>query len=231
MRSAADLRIGGLARLSSCDWPGQLVATVFTQGCPWDCPYCHNPHLIAAGEGATPWSEVAGFLAKRVGLLDGVVFSGGEPTAQAALPEAVRAVRELGFPVGLHTGGALPERFQAVLGELAWVGFDVKAPFPDYERVTRVPGSGERAWASLQTLVASGVPFEVRTTVHPDLLDADALSRLADDLLAAGVREWTVQAYRRAGAREGLLGASNLTEGDIPAEARSRFERFTFREA
>lgn len=222
------LRIGGLTPLSSCDWPGELVATVFAQGCPFDCPYCHNPHLLAAGEGAVAWADVMALLQARRGLLDGVVFSGGEPTAQAVLPDAIAEVRELGFRVGLHTAGPLPERLSAVLPLVDWVGFDVKAPFGEYERVTRVPGSGERALASLRALVASGVAFEARTTVHPDLLDAAALDRLAAELAAEGVAEWAVQAYRPLGARPGLDAAA-LTEADVPLTARKRFASFSFR--
>ena len=141
-----DLRVGGLARWSSCDWPGQLVATVFLQGCPWRCRYCHNPHLLPVhGDGEIAWPQVLAFLETRRDLLDGVVFSGGEPLIQAALPEAMGAVRALGFGVGLHTSGAAPERLKAVLPLVDWVGFDVKAPFADYARITGVAGSGEAA--------------------------------------------------------------------------------------
>lgn len=224
----AELRIGGLTPLSSCDWPGELVATVFTQGCPLDCPYCHNPHLLAAGAGDVAWTDVTALLAARRGLLDGVVFSGGEPTAQTGLADAMREVRGLGFRVGLHTAGPLPERLEAVLPLVDWVGFDVKAPFGEYERVTRVPASGERALASLRALVASGVAFEARTTVHPDLLDAAALERLAAELAAEGVTDWAVQAYRPVGARPGLAAVA-LAEADVPAAARSLFASFTFR--
>ncbi|KAA5602157.1 anaerobic ribonucleoside-triphosphate reductase activating protein [Blastochloris sulfoviridis] len=182
-----ELSIGGLARWSSCDWPGQLVATVFLQGCPWRCRYCHNPHLLPArSDGEIAWREVLAFLQARRGLLDGVVFSGGEPTIQAALPEAMDAVRALGFGVGLHTGGPAPERLKAVLPLVDWVGFDVKAPFDDYARITGVPGSGEAARSSLKLLLASGVACDLRTTVHPALLDETALARLADDLAALG---------------------------------------------
>jgi pyruvate formate lyase activating enzyme len=149
----AELRVGGLSRLSSCDWPGQLVATVFLQGCPWRCRYCHNPHLLPApGDGEIAWREVLAFLEARRGLLDGVVFSGGEPTVQAALPAAMRTVRALGFGVGLHTGGPTPERLKAVLPLVDWVGFDVKAPFADYARITGVASSGEAARLSLTHL-------------------------------------------------------------------------------
>jgi pyruvate formate lyase activating enzyme len=223
-----ELRIGGLAPLSSCDWPGELVATVFAQGCPFDCAYCHNPHLLSLGEGGVAWADVIALLEARRGLLDGVVFSGGEPTAQAALPDAVREVRELGFRIGLHTAGPLPERLEAVLPLVDWVGFDVKAPFAEYETITRVAGSGERALASLRALIASGVDFEARTTVHPDLLDADALERLSADLAAEGVSRWVVQAYRAEGSRPGLAPV-RLSEDEVPTSARARFADVTFR--
>ena len=85
------LRVGGLTPLSTSDWPGMLAAVVFCQGCPWRCGYCHNPGLIPArGDNEIPWEDVLAFLRRRQGLLDGVVFSGGEPTAQAGLLDAMR---------------------------------------------------------------------------------------------------------------------------------------------
>lgn len=202
----ADLRIGGLARLSTCDWPGELAATIFCQGCPWSCPYCHNPHLLPAeGPDELAWAGVLAFLDSRRGLLDGVVFSGGEATLQAALPEAVREVRAMGFRVGLHTAGPYPERLAAVLPWLDWVGFDVKAPFAEYDRITGAPRSGGRALDSLRRLVASGVAFELRTTVHPALLDEDALARLRGELEALGVSQHKIQPFRPAGCADPAL--------------------------
>jgi len=185
------------------DWPGRLVATVFCQGCPWRCPYCHNPHLLAARgapETQVPWSEVLAFLERRRGLLDGVVFSGGEPTAQTALPDAIRAVRTLGFRVGLHTAGPWPERLAAVLSDLDWVGFDVKAPFEEYAAVTGVLGSGDKALASLRVLLESSVAFEARTTVHPALVDTAMLDRLAGMLANMGVPMFVIQQARSTAA-------------------------------
>jgi pyruvate formate lyase activating enzyme len=209
-RSSSEIRVGGLARLSSVDWPGELAATIFTQGCPWDCPYCHNPHLLSATPLAEPaaelipWRAVVAFLDSRVGLLDGVVFSGGEPLAQPALVAAIAEVREMGFRVALHTSGVAPARLAEVLPHLDWVGFDAKAPFAEYERITRMPGSGVSARESLLLLVASGVAYEVRTTVHPDLLGEEELLRLAEELRALGVSRWVLQPYRPDGARPGL---------------------------
>lgn len=229
------MRIGGFVPLSTIDWPGQLVATIFTRGCPWDCPYCHNPHLLTgqdpAGETApTPtWPEIRAFLAQRRGLLDGVVFSGGEPTAQSGLGEALAEARALGFRTALHTGGSLPDRFEALLPLLDWVGFDVKAPFSEYDRVTRREGSGAAARRSLQALVASEVPFEVRTTLHPDLLDEHDLRAMAHELKTHGVRHWFIQLYRSEGVREGVLAPWNGDADVLPHDLGVGFETFGVR--
>ncbi len=202
------LRIGGLQPWSSCDWPGELVATVFCQGCSWACPYCHNPQLRSPqGDGRIAWSEVLTFLKHRRGLLDGVVLSGGEPLLQGHLIEAVNEVRTHGFKVGLHTGGAVPERFAAVLPLVEWVGFDVKAPFAEYETITQVPDSGAAAKESLLLLLMSGVPHQLRTTVHPKLLDDAAIERLNADLAAMGCGPTLIQEFRKEGVADaGLAG-------------------------
>lgn len=200
------LRVGGLTPLTTTDWPGKLAAVVFCQGCPWRCRYCHNPHLIPPrGQTEIPWDEVLAFLRRRRGLLDGVVFSGGEPTAQGGLADAMRAVRALGFGVGLHTGGAYPRRLADVLPLVDWVGLDAKAPFDDYARITGVAGSGEPARESLDLLLASGVAHEVRTTVHPALLSADEVAALAATLASCGVRHHVRQAFRPQGCADADL--------------------------
>ena len=203
---SAELRVGGLARLSTCDWPGELVATIFCQGCPWACGYCHNPHLIPPNaETDMEWTDVLSFLESRRGLLDGVVFSGGEPTLQAALPEAMRAARVLGFRIGLHTAGPYPARLAEVLPLTDWIGFDVKAAFDDYGRITAVAGSGIKAKASLARVLASGVACDIRTTVHDALLDRTALTRLASDLAALGVCNHRLQPFRATGCTNAAL--------------------------
>jgi len=204
------LRIGGLVPFSSVDWPGQFAAVVFVQGCPWRCAYCHNPHLqhrSGMAEGQIDWPGFLIWLRRRKGLLDGVVFSGGEPTLDAALPAAMADVHELGFQVGLHTAGIYPQRLQALLPLLDWVGLDVKAPLHDgavHTRVTGVPQSHEDVAQSLALLAGSDVAFECRTTAHPQLLDEAALITLADQMAAAGARRWVLQIYRDTGCVNSL---------------------------
>ncbi|MDD5304810.1 MAG: anaerobic ribonucleoside-triphosphate reductase activating protein, partial [Elusimicrobia bacterium] len=112
--------------LSTTDYPGVLSAVLFLQGCPWRCSYCHNPHLIPADSPPErEWESALAFLRGRVGLLDAVVFSGGEPTLQDGLEDAMREVKAMGFKIGLHTGGAYPERLVALLPLIDWVGLDI----------------------------------------------------------------------------------------------------------
>ena len=207
---APALRVGGVVRFSSTDWPGRLAAVLFLQGCPWHCGYCQNPHLLPPhGAHEEDWTATLAWLATRRGLLDAIVFSGGEPTAQPELGAAIRAVRAMGFGVGLHTGGAYPRRLLEVARDVDWVGLDIKAPMLDYEAVTGVPRSGFAAFASLDLLLKTGVALEVRTTVHPALTPPGMLVTLARELAQAGIVRWVLQAFRTIGcANEALLAAS-----------------------
>jgi pyruvate formate lyase activating enzyme len=206
---AAPLRVGGIVRFSTTDWPGRLAAVLFLQGCPWHCGYCHNPHLLPMrSDNELDWSEALAWLGTRRGLLDGVVFSGGEPTAQAGLRAAIGAVRAHGFAIGLHTGGAYPRRLAEVVADVDWIGFDVKAPIDDYARVTGIAGSGIAAFASLDIVIRAGASVEVRTTVHPDLTPAASLRALARELAERGIARWVLQRFRPIGCASDALVAA-----------------------
>ncbi|HOP16708.1 MAG TPA: anaerobic ribonucleoside-triphosphate reductase activating protein [Gammaproteobacteria bacterium] len=204
------MQVGGITPLTTIDYPGELAAVVFCQGCPWRCRYCHNGHLLPRGlYSPIDWQEeVIGLLQRRRGLLDAVVFSGGEPTVQRGLPAAVAEVRALGFKVGLHTAGCYPERLDELLPAIDWVGLDIKALPEDYPALTGVSGSGERAFDSLRYLVESGVAHEVRVTVHDALLPADKLQRLLGLLREAGAAKIMLQHCRTDNVLDSALGVS-----------------------
>ncbi len=227
------LRIGGITPYSATDYPGCFAAVIFCQGCPWRCAYCHNPHLLSAS--APPsiaWEEVTQFLGRRQGLLDAVVFSGGEPTLQAGLGDAARAVRALGFKVGLHTAAMYPDRLRELLPLFDWVGMDVKAPFADYPQVTGVPGSGAKALTSARMILDSGAEYELRTTVHSALLSLDALAAMAHELAALGVQRYVLQEFRQLGCRERLPPTQpNYLDCDEVERLGRQFSEFLVRRA
>lgn len=213
--AADDLVIAGLTPLSTCDWPDRLVTTVFLQGCPWRCGYCHN-HAICdpRAPGEVAWSDVRALLAGRAGLLDGVVFSGGEPTRQRALAEAMREVRAAGFGVGLHTGGAYPRRLAELLPLVDWVGLDVKATPGRYDAVTGVPNSARPAFESLRLVLGAGVEVQVRTTVDPTVLGDTDVAELRALLAGLGVRDHVLQEVRTIGVRpEYARALAGVTSG------------------
>lgn len=228
------LKVGGIASFTTTDYPGKLAAVVFVQGCPWKCAYCHNPHLQARTETSpTPWDEVITMLKRRKGLLDAVVFSGGEPTIDPALEDAIKQVRALGFHIGLHTGGSYPRRLADILPLIDWVGIDIKAPFADYERTTGIAGSGEQALTCAQAVIASGIAHEFRTTIHPDLISDDALLKLAQTLSAMGVGNYALQVFRKTGCDSDALAAvgSDYPPKELVTKIAGMFERFTLRDA
>ncbi|MBX3195868.1 MAG: anaerobic ribonucleoside-triphosphate reductase activating protein [Microbacteriaceae bacterium] len=199
---ADELQIAGIARLSTCDWPGRLVATVFLQGCPLACGYCHNHGILDPRvPGALAWSEVLDLLARRRGLLDGVVFSGGEPTRQPALIDAMRQVHAAEFAVGLHTAGPYPLRFAEVLPLCDWIGLDIKAAESRYAQVTGVAAAGPRAFACLRMALEAGVDLQVRTTVDPTTMTDDDVAELTAALHELGVVEHVLQTVRLEGVR------------------------------
>jgi pyruvate formate lyase activating enzyme len=201
------LRIGGFVPFSTVDFPGRLAAVVFCQGCPWSCRYCHNPHLQPFDGGTPDWPRIEAFLETRRGLLDAVVFSGGEPTAQLELLDAMRSARRMGFAVGLHTAGIFPFRLRRALDYADWVGLDVKAPFDCYEATTGCRASGRSAEEALRIVLRSGVDYELRTTVHPALLDDSAKNRIRHCLEHLGARPTRWQEFRAAGCHDEELNA------------------------
>ena len=173
-REALGLPVAGIIPFSATDWPGRLTATVFTQGCPWRCVYCHNPFLQDVGTGSHEFAKALELMERRRGLLDGLVISGGEPTMHRSLPWAIRETHRRGFPVGLHTCGYAPARLAALLGDDRtrpdWIGLDVKALPADLPSVVGcTPAVAERSAVALglvaETAARTGMEVQVRTTV------------------------------------------------------------------
>ncbi len=208
------LSIGGLTPFTTIDYPDHLAAVVFCQGCPWRCGYCHNTHLLDFhAKPALSWNDVDHFLQRRQKLLDAVVFSGGEPTLQKGLLEAMQHVRYLGFKVGLHTAGINSKRLKNLLPYLDWVALDIKAPFGRYAPITGIANSDKEPWKSAKLILESGVAYEIRTTVHPQLLNENDLLELVTSLADLGVQQHVLQDCRSAHCLDASL--ENLLHNHI----------------
>lgn len=189
-----DFKIAAILKFSTLDYPGKLSAVVFSQGCPIRCVYCHNPDFQDYKKPATiEFDKLLYFLKERKGLLDAVVFSGGEPLMQKDLYDAISIVRQEGFLTGLHTAGTIPNKFEQILPLLDWVGFDIKTDFEKYEKITKIPNSGKLALESFELLRNSGINFEIRTTVDSRNINSEDLINIAKFLNSKGVKKWVLQ--------------------------------------
>jgi pyruvate formate lyase activating enzyme len=197
------LAVSGLVPLTANDFPGCLAAVIFCQGCPWSCRYCHNPHLQPRCRGSYDWQELINFFRRRIGLLDAIVFSGGEPVIQLeALFSAATELKAMGFKIGLHTGGCYPAGIKQLLPLLDWVGLDIKALSEDYAVVTGVRHSGIPAYQSLKLLLDADIDLEVRTTINAALITESQLLKLAQLLSGMGVKNYALQYFRPIGCND-----------------------------
>ena len=167
--------ISGLQKMTLLDYPGKVACTVFLQGCNYRCPFCHNSELLCHdGEEFMTEDAFIAFLEKRVGLLDGVCVSGGEPTLYAGLEEMLRRIKALGFAVKLDTNGSRPDVLKTLVekGLVDHVAMDVKNSPRQYGETTGIPGVAlDRIGESLRFLLTDAVSYELRTTVVEPLHD------------------------------------------------------------
>jgi pyruvate formate lyase activating enzyme len=184
------LRIGGFQKLTLVDFPGKVAATVFTQGCNFRCGYCHNPELVLPQFFQTPLAPgpVLDYLNDRRGKLEGVVITGGEPTLQKGLVNFIARIKKMGFAVKLDTNGSHPEVLSSLIGLnlLDYIAMDIKSSLKKYSQVTGVACDTAKIRESIDLIVKSGVPYQLRTTLvkefcsREDLCDIRPLIKKAD---------------------------------------------------
>ena len=193
------MRIHGFNKTTLLDYPEHVAATVFTGGCNFRCPFCHNASLVLQPEECPviPEEEVLGHLRKRRGILEGVCITGGEPTLQKDLKEFICKVKDMGFLVKLDTNGYRPEVLRQLLSEglLDYVAMDVKAALPNYTKVTGCPQLDlSRIEESIAILKNSRISYEFRTTVVKGLHTVEEFEEIGRML--KGCRAYYLQAYR-----------------------------------
>lgn len=161
------MKINGLMKLTLLDFPGKTACTVFTPGCNFRCPFCHNATLVRGEGESISEEEFFAFLGKRQGMLDGVAVTGGEPLMHADIADFLRRVREMGFLIKIDTNGSYPDRLKALVSEglCDYVAMDIKASPEGYERATGGAVPMENIKESVRYLMSGAVDYEFRTTV------------------------------------------------------------------
>ena len=178
--------VGGFQKFSLIDYPGKVCAVIFTRGCNLRCKYCHNPELVVPDRYSEeiPFSDIYSFLETRVGKLDAVVFTGGEPTEQADLLEVIANVADMGFLIKLDTNGTNPDVLEELFRNklIDYIAMDIKAPIDDCFKVTGVDLDSEILKRSIELIVNSRVDHEFRTTVARGLIDKEDIIAMAETL-------------------------------------------------
>ena len=198
------MQIGGFQKMTLVDYPGKIATTVFTVGCSFRCPFCHNPELVISqplpshplftGKGAE--GEFFDFLKMRHGKLDGVCITGGEPTIQPDIVLFIEKIKEIGFAVKLDTNGTRPDVLKKLLDKklLDYIAMDIKSDLRNYDKLTGSKVDKERIKLSVNLIMNSRVPYEFRTTVVPGLHAEKDFLAIAKWI--GGAREYWLQEYR-----------------------------------
>ena len=164
------MSIDGLQKMTLLDFPGKVACTVFTGGCNFRCPFCHNALLVTKLPEKPDYSEdeILSFLEKRTGLLDGVAITGGEPLLNPDIADFIRKIRSMGYAVKLDTNGSFPERLKAIVGEglVDYVAMDIKNRKEKYAETIGLKNLDlSKIEESVEFLKSGAVDYEFRTTV------------------------------------------------------------------
>lgn len=192
--------IQGLQKLTVLDFPGQVACIVFTAGCSFRCPFCHNATLVKAEGDNISEEEVLAYLKKRQGILDGVVITGGEPTIQKGLKEFIIKIKNLGYKVKLDTNGYHPEVLEDLLNDalVDYVAMDIKNSKDKYAVTVGLQNIDIlRIERSVELLKNCNIPYEFRTTTMEELHSEEDIKSIAEWL--KGAKKYFLQSFKDSG--------------------------------
>ena len=221
------MQIHGFHKTTLLDYPEHIAATVFTGGCNFRCPFCHNGELVLdpGCQPLIPEEEVLTYLKKRQGILQGVCVTGGEPTLQKDLKEFLQKVKELGYPIKLDTNGYMPGVLWDLLqnGLVDYVAMDIKAARENYTTATELAHMDlSRIEESIGILKSSGIPYEFRTTVMKGIHTVEEFEEISRWI--AGCPAYYLQNYEE---NENCLYRMVQTGEDAGKESAAPFGAFS----
>lgn len=197
------MNVQGFQKLTLLDFPQKTACTIFTGGCNLRCPFCHNATLVQKPmENNNQTEYVLDYLKKRVGILDGVCITGGEPLLQPDLKDFIKKIKELGYKVKLDTNGALPKRLKEVIGLVDYVAMDIKAGFSNYKKATCSDIDVSAFKDSIYIIRNSGIDHEFRTTCVKGIHTINDFTEIGE--LLQGEKKYFIQ---------GFVDSGNLIKG------------------
>lgn len=188
--------IKGFLESSFIDYPSKLASVIFTAGCNFYCHYCHNPELVNPELPFFTEEEVLEKIKNKKDWIDGVAITGGEPTMHKNLPEFIKKIKERGLLVKLDTNGSNPEMIKQLIDEklIDYIAMDIKAPLDKYEKITQIKVDTKKIKKSIELIRTSGIKYEFRTTVLPDLISEKDLIKIGQML--DGSELFVIQSFR-----------------------------------
>ena len=193
--------IKGLQKTTLLDFPGKVACTIFTGGCNFRCPFCHNSSLVLSPAQLPDLSEEEffEFLTKRRGILDGVCITGGEPLLQNDIIPFLERIRTLGFAIKLDTNGSFPEKLRQIVesGLVDYIAMDIKNCREKYAQTAGASCSAEQIFDTVSYIMSCGIPYEFRTTVVKELHDLNDILSIAKEI--EGAEGYFLQCFEDSG--------------------------------
>ncbi len=227
------MKIGALQKFSLIDYPNEICAIIFTVGCNFRCPYCHNPELVTGSTNGIEEKELFEFLKKRTGRLTAVSITGGEPTIHKDLPVVIKKIKELGYKVKLDTNGTNPDTIDELIGFslIDYIAMDIKAPFEKYDKVTNVKCKIDDIRRSIDIIKKSNINYEFRTTVVEGLLSKEDVLKIAKSI--KGAKAYFIQRFIPSKTlNKDYMNKSSITNDEldeIKKDVSMYFDRFGIR--
>lgn len=213
----ANFLIGGIKKSSLMDFPNKISAIIFTQGCNFNCGFCHNPALLKTSECNYTIDSFFDFLETRKNKLEGVVITGGEPTIQLDLKYVIKRIKNMGFLVKLDTNGYKPDILQDLLNEnlLDYAAMDIKAPFEKYSVVVNRDIDTSIIKRSIDILMQSGIDYEFRTTFMPYYHKIEDFEKIG--VMIKGAKKYYLQKFEAQSQinNPNLQNEKNYSDKDI----------------
>jgi len=189
------MKIGGIEKTTLIDYPGKVACMIYTIGCNFHCPYCHNPELVDETATEIDIEEIFKLLKERKNLLDGVVITGGEPTLHDDLLDVMARIKKLGYLIKLDSNGTRPEMLKEAVkrGLVDYIAMDIKAPLESYSQQVARPVDIDAIKESIKFIMNCGVDYEFRTTIVKSLLSEDDVEKIVKSI--KGAKKYYLQKF------------------------------------